>query len=115
MRHWSGKMLGEEAVSSQVVMARLKFVGKGQRQPGGLRVTSSTHMTVVCAYTPTAKAPLGVKTKIFDELQDTLDCVPVEDILVVLRDFNAWVRKREGDSDEHVEGGARGTWGGELQ
>ena len=37
-----------EAVSSCVVTARLKVVGRGQRQPGGSRETSSTHVSSVC-------------------------------------------------------------------
>ena len=88
-----------EVVSSRVVTARLKVVRRGQRRPGGSRETSSTHMSVVSAYAPTAKAPLGVKAKFFDDLQDALDRVPAGDILVVLGDFNARVGKREGDSD----------------
>ena len=88
-----------EAVSSHVVTARLKVIGRGQRRPGGSRETSSTYMSVVSAYAPTAKAPLGVKAKFFDDLQDALDRVPAGDILVVLGGFNARVGKREGDSD----------------
>ena len=88
-----------EAVSSCIVTARLKVVGRGRRRPGGLRETSSTHMSVVSVYAPTAKAPLGVKAKLFDDLQDALDHVPAGDILVVLGDFNACVGKREGNSD----------------
>ena len=57
-----------------------------------MRETSSTHMSVVSACDPTAKAPLGVKTKFFDDLQDALD-------RVLAGDFNACVGKREGDSD----------------
>ena len=56
-------------------------------------------MSVVSVYAPTAQAPLGVKAKLFDDLQDALDHVPAGDILVVLGDFNACVGKREGDSD----------------
>ena len=50
-----------EAVSSRVVMARLKVVCGGQRRPGGSRETSSTYLSVVSVYAPTAKAPPGVK------------------------------------------------------
>ena len=96
---WKNAGESWEAVSSQMVTARLKVVGRGQRQPGDFRETSSTHMTVVSAYVPTAKAPLGVKAKFIDELQDALDRVPSRDILVVLGDFNARVGKREGESD----------------
>ena len=106
---WKNAGESWEAVISRVVTARLKVVGRGQRRPGGLRVTSSPHMTVVSAYAPTAKAPLGVKAKFFDELQDALDRVASGDILVVLGDFNARVGKREGESDVWRE--VRGTHG----
>ena len=56
----------------------------------------SVHSVCIC---PIAKAPLGVKAKFFNDLQDTLDHVPAGDILVVLVDFNAHVGKSEGDSD----------------
>ena len=95
---WKNAGESWEAVSSRVVTARLKVMGRRQRQPGGFRETSSTHMTVESAYASTAKAPLGVKAKFFDELQDALDRVPSGDILVMLGDFNARVGKREGES-----------------
>ena len=60
-------------------------------------------MSIVSAYAPTAKAPLGTKVNLFDDLQDTLDRVPAGDILVALGDFNAHVGKREGDSDVWIE------------
>ena len=87
------KNVGEngEAVSSQVVSVRLQVVGKERRPPGGSRKTSCPYMSVVSAYAPTANAPLGVKAKFFDELQDTVDPVPAGGILAVLGDFNARV------------------------
>ena len=54
-----------EAVSSRVVMARLKVVRSGQRRPGGARETSDSYLSVVSAYAPTAKAPPGVNDKFF--------------------------------------------------
>ena len=68
-----------EAVSSRVVMARLKVVHSGQRRLGGSRETSSTYLSVVSVYAPTAKAPPGVKAKFVDELQNTLDGIPPGD------------------------------------
>lgn len=88
-----------EAVSSRVVMARLKVVRCGQRRPGGSRQTRSVYMSVVSAYAPTAKAPPGVKERFENELQDTLDRIPPDDVLLVLGDFNARVGKRETESD----------------
>ena len=56
-------------------------------------------MSVVSMYAPTTKASPGVKAKFTDELQDTLDHVPADDILIVLGDFNACVGKSEGNRD----------------
>ena len=95
------KCAGEswEAISSRVVMARLKVVRSGQRRPGGMREATNIYMSVVCAYAPTAKAPPGIKAKFTDELQDALDRVPVDDILLALGYFNARVGKRERAND----------------
>lgn len=79
-----------KAVSSRLVTARMKWVGKRQRRHGSSRETSDTFLSVVCAYAPTAKAP-GMKAKFCSDLQDTLDQIPQNDILVVLSDFSARV------------------------
>ena len=88
-----------KAVSSRVVVARLKVVHRSQRRPGGSRETSNTYLSIVSTYAPTAKAPPGIKTKFVDELQDTLDSVPHDDILTLLGDFNARVGKCEFEED----------------
>ena len=51
------KAAGEkwEGISSRIVIARLKLAGRGQRQPGGSRERSSTFVTVITVYAPTAK------------------------------------------------------------
>ena len=57
-----------EAVSSRIVVARLKWpTQKKQKQNGSLFVS------VVCAYAPTAKAPPALKAKFYTNLQDTID------------------------------------------
>ena len=81
-----GKQLVQE-----IVMARLKWVGKRQRQSGGSRKSQDVFVTVICAYAPTARAPPEVKSKFSTELQDTLDKVSWRVVLVVLGDFNARV------------------------
>ena len=78
-----------KAVSSRIVMARLKWIGKGQRRSGGCRENKSVFVTVICVYAPTARATPAVKAKFSNELQDTLDKLPQSDVLVMLRDFNA--------------------------
>ena len=41
-------------------------------------------MYQVCVYEPTAKAPPSIKLKFYDDLQDTIDRIPHNDILVML-------------------------------
>ena len=48
-------------------------------------------MSVVSVYTPTARTTPGVKAKLSNKLQNTLDKVPTGDVFVVLGDFNASV------------------------
>ena len=47
--------------------------------------------TIVCVYAPTAKALPTVRSQFLEQLQDTLDDVPLGDTLVMLGDFNARV------------------------
>ena len=88
-----------EAVSSRVVMARLKWAGVGKRKHGRCKRDKDMYVSVICVYAPTAKAPPGIKQNFFAELQDTLDKIPKSDILVVLGDFNARVGVLDQDSD----------------
>ena len=53
-------------------------------------MASGTYVSVVCAYSSTAKAPPSIKLKFYD-LQDTINRIPHNDILVMLGDFNARV------------------------
>ena len=62
-RAWKDAGESWEAISSRLVMARLKVARAGQRRPGCARETSNTYVSVVSAYAPTAKAPSGVKAK----------------------------------------------------
>ena len=71
-----------EAVSSRIVMARLKWVSK---RSGGTRENRDVFVSVLCAYAPTARATQS------SELQATLDEVPQSDVLVMLGDLNARV------------------------
>ena len=81
------RMAGEawKPVSSRVIMARLKWVHQ-------LRQRSTVcFATIICAYAPTAKAPLAVRLQFLEQLQDALDDIPKGDTLVMLGDFNARV------------------------
>ena len=104
-----GERLGRlnwEAISSRVVTARLKAMGRGQRRPGGARTMRNSFISVISAYAPTARAPPGIKSKFMEELQDVLDKVPSSDLLLLLGDFNA----RVGCSDTNGRG-IRGRYG----
>lgn len=80
-----------EAVNSGIVMAKLKWVGWGQKKSGNSRRGSNVAVSVVCAYAPTARASPGIKSGFLGDLQDTLDKIPQNDVLVLLGDFNAGV------------------------
>ena len=96
-----------ETVSSRVITARLKAARAGQRRPGGSRETGNIFVSLISVYTPTAKAPPGIKEKFMDDLQDAIDRTPASDILLLLGDFNARVGKSTADDDEwrEVRGG----------
>ena len=80
-----------EAVSSRIISARLKWVHTGKKKGGWSGKASGTYVSVVCAYAPTAKALPSIKLKFYDDLHDTIDRIPHNDILVMLGDFNARV------------------------
>ena len=73
-----------EALSSRVVMARLKWAGVGKKKHGRHKRDKDAHMSVICVYALTAKTPPGIKQKFFAVLQNALDKIPESDILVVL-------------------------------
>ena len=81
----------------------------GRRWHGGSRWTSSRYLSLISAYAPTAKAPPSVKSKFVDDLQGTLNLLPLGDIVMVLGDFNARVGKREVEDDVWRE--VRGIYG----
>ncbi len=57
-------------------------------------------MSVICVYALTARAPLWVKAKFSNELQDTIDKVPASDVLIMPGDFNARVGVLKAGEDE---------------
>ena len=80
-----------EAVSSRIISARLKWADTGKKRGGWSGRASSTYVSEVCAYAPTAKAPPSIKLKFYDYLKDSIDRIQHNDILVMLGDFNTRV------------------------
>ena len=62
-----------KAVSSRIVMARLLWADAGKRKHGRSRRSNDTHVSVICAYAPTAKAPPGVKQKFYTDPLQSVD------------------------------------------
>ena len=73
-----------EAVSSRMISARLKWIDTGKKKIGWSGRALGTYVSVVCAYTPTAKVPPSIKLKFYDDLQDKIDRITHNDILVML-------------------------------
>ena len=74
-----------------MVTGRLRTTRVGQRWLGGPRETRNTYVSVISAYAPTARAPLGIMTKFMEDLQDAVDKTPVSDVLLLLGDFSSHV------------------------
>ena len=88
------------AVSSRIVTARLKFVAKGQRRPGGFRQTSNTFMTILSMHASTAK-PFHLLNRTSTKTYRTPSILFLSDILVLLGDFSARVKKKDCSQQQH--------------
>ena len=86
---------GEEwrAVSSRLVMARLKWKNESRRR------SKESFLTIICVYAPTARAHASVKSRFAEQLKDALDGVPNTDSLVLAGDFNTRVGLFNPDDD----------------
>ena len=73
---WKNAGEVREAASSRVDMARLMWTGLGKKKHWKPRRSTDTHVSIICVYAPTAKAPPGDKQKLYVDLQDTLDKIP---------------------------------------
>ena len=98
-----------KAVSSRIIMARLKLISVGQRRAGGSRETKSTYISILSVYAPTAKAPPATKQKFMEDLQDVVNEIPTSDVMLFLGDLNARVGSAIGSND--VWRGVRGRHG----
>ena len=76
-----------EAVSSRIVTAQLLWSRPEKKR----RLRNKTYASFVCVYAPTVKVPpnICIKQTFYADLQDTIDKIPVTDVLVMLGDFNA--------------------------
>ena len=88
---WKDAGVMWDAVNSRIISARLKWVNTGKKKRGWGGRASVNYVSVVCSYEPTAKATPSIKLKFYDDLQDTIDKIPHNNILVLLGDFNARV------------------------
>ena len=70
------------AVSSRIVTARLRMSNKDGKP---------WFLSVVSVYAPTHRSSQVVKDKFYDDLQCVVDSIGVDDVLVILGDFNARV------------------------
>ena len=109
---WSA--VGEiwHAVSSRIVSARFKNCGQRTKKTGRIQrniqhpkrpadivIDSATYLLtisspntfilIISMYAPTEKAPPSIKQKFYEDLQDTLNLVPLLNIHVLLGKFNA--------------------------
>ena len=98
-----------KAVSSRIIMARLKLISVGQRRAGGSRETKSTYISILSVYAPTAKAPPATKQKFMEDLQDVVNEIPTSDVMLFLGNLNARVGSAIGSND--VWRGVRGRDG----
>ena len=83
-----------KAVSSRLISMRLRWASSDGRRSSKAR---GSFVTIVCGYAPTARGPSCVKSMFLEELQNTLDAVPENDILLLLGDFNARIGVRDSD------------------
>ena len=70
------------------------------------------HLCSVCVRTsPTAKATTNTKQNLFSDVQDTLDRIPLPDVLIMLGDFNERVGTLGSTSVNNNWGGTIGKHG----
>ena len=83
---WRGTGGVWKAVSSRVVLARMKLEGRC-----GERTTTPCYVSVVSVYAPTHRSSQEKKNEFYADLQQSLDGVHESDVLLLLGDFNARV------------------------
>ena len=76
------------AVSSRIVLSELSS-SVAQKRVSGSMESKNTYVTVISAYTPTARAPPAIAQEVINDLQDVVNQVPHSDVLLLLGDVNA--------------------------
>lgn len=80
-----------KAVSSRIVTARLKFARQDESRSGRRINNGPSYVTVISVYAPTHRATPEKKEDFYADLQETTDRVHVDDVLILVGDFNARV------------------------
>ena len=84
------------AVSSRVLTARLKIAGQDvSRSDRQSSRSSPFFMTIISVYAPTHRSAQEKKDEFYADLQETIDSVHVDDVLLVVGDFNVRVGSSE--------------------
>ena len=100
------------AVSSRVLTARLKIAGQDvSRSDRQSSRSSPFFMTIISVYAPTHRSAQEKKDEFYADLQETIDSVHVDDVLLVVGDFNARVGSSERWEDSLMWDGVRGCHG----
>lgn len=76
-------------MEGEYCLAKLHYIGNNSEHYGYKRI--NVNVAVIYTYAPTPAAPLEMQAKFRYDLQDTIDAIPQDDFLMLLRDFNARV------------------------
>lgn len=80
-----------KAVSSRIVTARMKIARQDGTMPNRRSSRGALFMTVISVHAPTHRAAPEKKEEFFAALQETIDRVCIDDVLLLVGDFNARV------------------------
>ena len=100
-----------KAVSSQIVTAGIKIARQDGAMPDRRSSRGALFMTVISVYAPTHRAAPEKKEEFFAALQETIDRVFVDDVLLLVGDFNARVGSSGRQEDISMWKGVRGYHG----
>ena len=100
------------AVSSRVLTARLKIAGQDvSRSDRPSSRSRPFFMSIISVFAPTHRSAQEKKDEFYAHLQETIDSVHVDDVLLVVGDFNARVGSSERRENSSMWDGVRGCHG----